>query len=37
MGDKSPKDSAKKKSQKDAVKDKKKAPAPTTEQPAKKK
>ncbi len=35
MGDKSPKDAAKKKAQKDVTKDKKKAPAPA--EPAKKK
>ena len=37
MGDKSPKDSAKKKAQKDAGKEKKKTPAPATTEPAKKK
>lgn len=36
MGDKSPKDSAKKKSQKDAVKGKKKEPAPAEQAPKKK-
>jgi hypothetical protein len=36
MGDKSPKDAAKKKTQKDAAKDKKKAP-PVSSEPAKKK
>lgn len=37
MGDKSPKDAAKKKNQKDAAKDKKKAPAPSSDSTSKKK
>jgi hypothetical protein len=36
MGDKSPKDAAKKKAQKDANKEKKKAPAPSTDTTKKK-
>ncbi len=37
MGDKSPKDAAKKKAHKDAGKDKKKAPAPSSDSTTKKK